>query len=91
MHARIATVGIVDDCPSSVAVAVGAADPLVGYTPCGTWGSTTRTTTASESRHHLLSLFLIGLSNGLHYPLLINGGTRQFIVRTWDLTTPMSN
>jgi hypothetical protein len=42
--------------------------------------STARTTTVSGSRHHLLSLFLIGLSNGLHYPLLINGGTHQFIV-----------
>jgi hypothetical protein len=33
----IAAVGIVGDCPSSTDVAVGAADPQVGYTSCGTW------------------------------------------------------
>jgi hypothetical protein len=43
--------------------------------------STARTTTASVSRHHLLSLFLIGLSNGLHHALLIDGCTCQLIVR----------
>jgi hypothetical protein len=43
--------------------------------------STARTTTASESRHHPLSLFLIGLSNGLHHPLLVNGCTWQPIVQ----------
>jgi hypothetical protein len=43
--------------------------------------STARTTTASGSRHHFLSLFLIGLSNGLHHSLLINSCTCQFIVR----------
>jgi hypothetical protein len=37
--------------------------------------STTRTTTTSGSRHHPLSLFLIGLSNVLHHPLLVNGCT----------------
>jgi hypothetical protein len=40
--------------------------------------STARTTTDRESRHHPLPLLLIGLSNGLHHPLLINGCTRQF-------------
>jgi hypothetical protein len=43
--------------------------------------STARTTTTSVSRHHLLSLFLIGLSNGLHHALLIDGCTCQLIVR----------
>jgi hypothetical protein len=43
--------------------------------------STARTTTASGSRHHLLSLFLIGLNNDLHHPLLINGCTCQLVVR----------
>jgi hypothetical protein len=45
------------------------------------WRSTTRTTTTSGSRHHPLPLFLIGLSNGLHHPLLVNICTRQLIVR----------
>jgi hypothetical protein len=45
------------------------------------WWSTARTTTASGSRHHPLPLFLIGLSNGLHHPLLVNGCTCQLIVR----------
>jgi hypothetical protein len=31
--------------------------------------------------HHLLSLFLIGLSNNLHHPFLFNGRTHQLIVR----------
>jgi hypothetical protein len=43
--------------------------------------STARTTTTSGSRHHPLSLLLIGLNNGLHHPLLINGCTRPLIVR----------
>jgi hypothetical protein len=43
--------------------------------------STARTTTASRSMHHLLSLFLIGLSNSLHHPLLVDGCTCQLIVR----------
>jgi hypothetical protein len=43
--------------------------------------STGRTITASGSRHHLLSLFLISLSNSLHHSLLINSYTCQFIVR----------
>jgi hypothetical protein len=59
---------------------------LVQLTP--RWGihhavlgrSTARTIIASGSGHHLLSLFIISLSNALHQPFLINGGTRQFIV-----------
>jgi hypothetical protein len=43
--------------------------------------STARTTTASGSRHHPLSLFVIGLINGLHHPLLVDGYTHQFVVR----------
>jgi hypothetical protein len=35
--AGIAVVGVVGDCPNSVAVAVDVADPQVGYTLCGTW------------------------------------------------------
>jgi hypothetical protein len=35
--AGIAADGIMGDCPSSAVVAVGAANPHVGYTPCGTW------------------------------------------------------
>jgi hypothetical protein len=45
------------------------------------WRSTARTTATSGSRHHPLSLFLIGLSNGLHHPLLVNGCTCQLVVR----------
>jgi hypothetical protein len=33
--AEIDAVETVGDCTSSAAVAVGAADPQVGYTPCG--------------------------------------------------------
>jgi hypothetical protein len=43
--------------------------------------STTRNPTTSGSRHHPHPLLFIGLSNGLHHPLLINGCTCQFIVR----------
>jgi hypothetical protein len=43
--------------------------------------STARTTAASESRHQPLPLFLIGLSNGLHHRLLVDGCTCQLIVR----------
>jgi hypothetical protein len=43
--------------------------------------STARATTASGFRHHPLPLFLIGLSNDLHHPLLVNGCTCQLIVR----------
>jgi hypothetical protein len=43
--------------------------------------STARTTTASGCRHYPLSLFLIGLSNDLHHPLLVDGCTCQLIVR----------
>jgi hypothetical protein len=43
--------------------------------------STARTTTASGSRHHPLSLFLIGLSNDLHHPLLVDGCTCQLVLR----------
>jgi hypothetical protein len=39
------------------------------------------TTTTSRSRHHPLPLFLIGLSNGLHHPLLVDGCTHQLILR----------
>jgi hypothetical protein len=42
---------------------------------------TTRTTTASGSRHHLFPLLLVNLGNGLHHSLLINGRTCQLIVR----------
>jgi hypothetical protein len=35
--AGIAVVGIVGDRPNSAAVVVDAADPQLGYTPCGTW------------------------------------------------------
>jgi hypothetical protein len=45
------------------------------------WRSTARTTTARGSRYHLLPLFLNGLSNGLHHPLLVDGCTRQLVVR----------
>jgi hypothetical protein len=44
------------------------------------WRSTARTTAASGSSHHPLPLFLIGLNNGLHHPLLVNGSTCQLIV-----------
>jgi hypothetical protein len=43
--------------------------------------STTRATTANGFRHHPLPLFLIGLSNDLHHPLLVNGCTCQLIIR----------
>jgi hypothetical protein len=45
------------------------------------WRSTARTTAASGFRHHPLPLFLIGLGNNLHHPLLVDGCTRQLIVR----------
>jgi hypothetical protein len=45
------------------------------------WRSTARTTAASGSRHQPLPVFLIGLSNNLHHPLLVNGYTHQLIVR----------
>jgi hypothetical protein len=45
------------------------------------WRSTARTTAASGFWHHPLPLFLIGLSNNLHHPLLVDGCTRQLIVR----------
>jgi hypothetical protein len=45
------------------------------------WRSTARITAASGSRHHTLPLFLIGLSNGLHHPLLVDGCTCQLILR----------
>jgi hypothetical protein len=43
------------------------------------WRSTARTTATSGSRHH--PFFLIGLSNSLHHPLLVNGRTCQLVVR----------
>jgi hypothetical protein len=39
--------------------------------------SIARTTSASGSRHHPLSLFLISLSNNLRHPLLVDGCTRH--------------
>jgi hypothetical protein len=42
--------------------------------------STARTTIASRSRHHLLPLLLINLSNDLHHSLSINSHTRHLIV-----------
>jgi hypothetical protein len=45
------------------------------------WRSIARTTAATGSRHHPLPLFLIGLSNGLHHPLLVNDCTCQLVVR----------
>jgi hypothetical protein len=45
------------------------------------WRGTARTTAANGSRQHPLPLFLIGLSNGLHHPLLVDGCTCQLIVR----------
>jgi hypothetical protein len=45
------------------------------------WRSTARTAATSGSRYHPLPLFLIGLSNDLHHPLLVNGCTCQLIVR----------
>jgi hypothetical protein len=65
-------VGITSDCPNTAAIEDGAADPQVGYTPCGT--------TARGSRHHPLPLLLLSLNNGFHRPLLINGSTHQVIV-----------
>jgi hypothetical protein len=34
--ARTTTIGIVVGCPNTAVVEVNAADPWVGYTPCGT-------------------------------------------------------
>jgi hypothetical protein len=44
------------------------------------WRGTARTTAANGSRQHPLPLFLIGLSNGLHHPLLVDGCTCQLVV-----------
>jgi hypothetical protein len=44
------------------------------------WRSTPRTSAASGSRHHHFPLVLIGLSNGLHHPFLVDGCTRQLVV-----------
>jgi hypothetical protein len=55
--------------------------PRLGIHHVVLWRSTARTTAASRSRHHPLPLFLIGLSNGLHHPLLVDGCTCQLIVR----------
>jgi hypothetical protein len=79
--AGIATIGLVGDGPNSVAVVVAAADPRWGIHHAVLWRSTARTTAASGSRHHPLPLFLIGLSNDLHHPLLVDGCTRQLIVQ----------
>jgi hypothetical protein len=69
------------DCPNSVVVVVNAVDPRWGIHHAVLGRSTTRTTIANGSRHHPLPLFLIGLSNGLHHPLLVDGCTCQLIVR----------
>jgi hypothetical protein len=45
------------------------------------WRGTVRTTAASGSRHHPLPLFLIGLSNDLHHPVLVDGCTCQLVVQ----------
>jgi hypothetical protein len=45
------------------------------------WMSTARTTATIGSRHHPFPLFLIGLSNGLHHHLLVDGFTCQLIVQ----------
>jgi hypothetical protein len=45
------------------------------------WRSTARTITVNGSMHHPLPLFLIGLSNGLHHHFLVDGCTRQLVVR----------
>jgi hypothetical protein len=50
------------------------------------WTSTAGTTAASGSRSHPFSVFLIGLSNGLHHPLLVDGCTCQLIVRQARVT-----
>jgi hypothetical protein len=42
--------------------------------------STTRTTTTRGSSHHPLPIILVGLSSGLHHPLLINSVTHQVII-----------
>jgi hypothetical protein len=55
--------------------------PMWGIHHAVLWWSTARTTAASGSRHHPIPIFLIGLSNGLHHPLLVGGCTRQLIVR----------
>jgi hypothetical protein len=69
------------DSPNSAAVGVDAANPRWGIHHAVLWRSTARTTAASRSRHHPLPLFLIGLSNSLHHPLLVDGCTCQLIVR----------
>jgi hypothetical protein len=74
------TVGTVGDCPNVVPVAVGAVAPRWGIHHAVHRRSTARTTTARRCRHHPLPLLLIGLSNGLHQPLWVNGCTRQLIV-----------
>jgi hypothetical protein len=79
--AEIAAVGIVGDCPNSAAVVVDAADPGWGIHHVVLGRSTTRTTTASGSRHHLFPLLLVNIGNVLHHSLLINGRTCQLIVR----------
>jgi hypothetical protein len=49
------------------------------------WRSTARTTAASGSMHHPLPLFLIGISNGLHHPLLVDACTRQLLVPAGEM------
>jgi hypothetical protein len=44
------------------------------------WRSTARTVAVDGSRYHPLPFFLIGLSNNLHHPLLVDGYTHQLDV-----------
>jgi hypothetical protein len=79
--AGIVAVGILGDNPNSATIVISVATPRWGIHYAVLWRSTARTITTSGSRHHPLPLFLIGLSNGLHYPLLLYGCTHQLIVR----------
>jgi hypothetical protein len=76
----VATIDIVGNCPNFPAVEVGAGDPHVGYTPCGTWEEHCLSYYCSGCKHQLFPLLLIGHSNGLCQPLLINGCSRQVII-----------
>jgi hypothetical protein len=69
------------DFPSSALLRSAQLAPRWGIHHAVLQRSTARTITASGSRHYLLSLFLIGLSNGLPHSLLINSCSCQFIVR----------
>jgi hypothetical protein len=45
------------------------------------WRNTARPIPTRGSMRHPLPLFLVGLNNGLHHPLLVDGCTCQLIVR----------